>query len=857
MLKLPSIRGQADSEAAPGAIPSEESLRLSRNQHPGSQAVTVHGWQELASELARTSSLPKFRSAALYCEVKLLEALRKYSEADVKRPDRYRVAICTNLLSELSDISGAFNRVLARIRDEIVLAIYSDYYSTKSGADRAEGVVVEQTPYFMVVENLENEINTMKLERSEWIEKFRAREEDIQSIEERVESLVRSLEAHKARGEATAAKLAVTDNKLAEAREELRLERLESDRLRGELVQEREESERLRSSGKTLAAGAAKEMDAMKARLKRAEVERQLAGAAAEMAMHASHDMVPKGDLESAMAQVERYKEQVEQLRGLGGAAVGHRPGDGRLDGEGGASAQEGADVVVGGAADQRTEPNRPLTPRPAWEDVKNGELATGSTAEAVSRMDATISGYKSAVAEYKRALEGQMTEEERRLHMCLLEPEPDVAAQSLEFHSLLTQFDHTSSPSQQQQRGHRPGGGGIDAPSSSTSSSGAHEGLLPIETFGTGPEVPRYLRFAGRIASRQMQKRDLEALVQEIWSAKSQFDAQRRSPSQLSDFLYFFLRDKYGGSQEEISTVGYNMQLMLQAHAYDADVELFLKVLNGEVSEEVRFDRERMVRSLHRAFLASDTQGAGRLPKSLVLELLKRFFPNKAAINLKELLDTLKEAEETVVDPVTGDRGAFTIVYGPLFSSDSEMNDTPFLEAVKDQHLAEINEYVSGMEATLFALEDEAVERRMSQRKEAPSASGDQPSSPISPHQEAEEIPRIPLRLVRESIERFDPKKDPREIDVYMMRGAHLGSLADLTGICENAGDVLLGGAGGGGGAPAHEIEIGIFFMRLNAGLVKPHMNYNPNVLEEMRRNESAVHADAMVSGAGLPDVA
>ena len=828
MLKLPSIRDASHDDRQPGAIPSEESLRMSRNRPPGAGAVTVLGWQELASELARTSSLPKFRSAALYCEVKLLEALRKYSEADVKRPDRYRVAICTNLLSELSDISGAFNRVLARIRDEIVLAIYSDYYSTKGGGEDGPtlmnprdhhrggggggappGVVVEQTPYFMVVENLENEISTMKLERSEWIDKFRAREEDIRAIEERVEALVRALEQHRARGEEAAAALAAAEADLAASREGLARERREADRLRGELVQEREESERLRRSGEARAAGAAEEMGALRARLERAEVERQLAGAAAEMAMHASDGMVPRSDLEDALAQAERYREQLEQLRSGRAAA---------REAAGAPERPAGADDEAAREEEDAGPPERPLTPRPAWADLHAFQAdAASSTAELVSRMDAAIAGYRTEAAGYRRALDGQMTEEEKRLHLCLLEPEPDVAAQSLEFQSLLTQFDHTGAAA-------GPAAGGASA------SAIDEEGLLPIEPFGTGPEVPRYLRFAGRVASRQMQKRELEVLVQEIWGAKSQFDAQRRSPSQLSDFLYFFLRQRYGGAQEEISTVGYNMQLMLQAHAYDADVELFLKVLNGEVSEEVRFDRERMVRSLHHAFRASDAGGAGRLPKSLVLELLKRFFPNKAAINLKELLDTIKDAEETVVDPVTGERGGFTIVYGPLFESDSELNDTPFLEAVKDQHLAEINEYVSGMEATLFALEDEAVERRIMEQKQR----GEQ--------QEEEAIPRVPLAAVRESIERFDPRKDPREIDVYMMRGAHLGSLADLA---------LIKGADLG-----MDVEIGIFFMRLNAGLVKPHMNYNPDVLEEMRRSESGIRASAVTSGA-LPEVA
>ena len=109
-------------------------------------------------------------------------------------------------------------------------------------------VVVEQTPYFMVVENLENEINNMKVERSEWIEKFRAREEDIEGIERRVEGLVRSLEAQKEQAEDMRAQLEAKEKQLADARAELAASRRESDQLRTDLVSERDELERVRSS---------------------------------------------------------------------------------------------------------------------------------------------------------------------------------------------------------------------------------------------------------------------------------------------------------------------------------------------------------------------------------------------------------------------------------------------------------------------------------------------------------------------------------------------------------------------------------------------------------------------------------
>ena len=80
--------------------------------------------------------------------------------------------------------------------------------------------------------------------------------------------------------------------------------------------------------------------------------------------------------------------------------------------------------------------------------------------------------------------------------------------------------------------------------------------------------------------------------------------------------------------------------------YSYDADIELYLKVLNGDISEDVRLDRTHMLNGLKRVFEAGDPKSTGMLKKDSIYEALALYFPNKsdkamAAIKRGLLADT------------------------------------------------------------------------------------------------------------------------------------------------------------------------------------------------------------------------
>ena len=104
--------------------------------------------------------MDKFRSVALYAEVKLTEALTRVKTMRLKandgnpvpedEPDRLRTAVCMQVFSELCKMAGPFSSVLQRLRDEFVLSMYSDYYLSEGGDS-----VFDQQPYFSAIKRIE------------------------------------------------------------------------------------------------------------------------------------------------------------------------------------------------------------------------------------------------------------------------------------------------------------------------------------------------------------------------------------------------------------------------------------------------------------------------------------------------------------------------------------------------------------------------------------------------------------------------------------------------------------------------------------------------------------------------------
>jgi len=109
------------------------------------------------------------------------------------------------------------------------------------------------------------------------------------------------------------------------------------------------------------------------------------------------------------------------------------------------------------------------------------------------------------------------------------------------------------------------------------------------ITARGDSPNVPKYLRFNGKVRRRDIPKRDVELLVNDCWKQKAEYDAARaekgEARSTLEDFIYVYLQKRFG-LQAMVAEWGYNLLEALYKYRHDADEEIFLYVLRNKMHE-------------------------------------------------------------------------------------------------------------------------------------------------------------------------------------------------------------------------------------------------------------------------------
>eukprot|EP01083_Nonionella_stella_P188505 694988_1 len=203
---------------------------------------------------------------------------------------------------------------------------------------------------------------------------------------------------------------------------------------------------------------------------------------------------------------------------------------------------------------------------------------------------------------------------------------------------------------------------------------------------------TPKYLRYKGKIRKRRMPKRDVEKLLDAIWTKK--YSTKSSEKMGLQDFLYDYFKCEYG-IQSRVVETGYSMLSALERYRYDADCELFLTILNGELSEDVYRDQKAFLVDLHTELKSIDKKANNKISKTLsklqIEGVIRKLCPAKNEQNMKKLLNALD-----LNDPRN------TVRYELLFREDRDGNQGPFLEELRDQHLSEIQDYFAEIKSTL-----------------------------------------------------------------------------------------------------------------------------------------------------------
>eukprot|EP01051_Picozoa_sp_SAG22_P020726 SAG22_NODE_4305_length_1311_cov_0.740924_2_plen_211_part_01 len=168
-----------------------------------------------------------------------------------------------------------------------------------------------------------------------------------------------------------------------------------------------------------------------------------------------------------------------------------------------------------------------------------------------------------------------------------------------------------------------------------------------------------------------------------------------RAKPQSVAEYFGNWLKLKFG-SERLIVEMAYNMVDALRRFEYDADCELFLKILFGQLCEQTYHDQMRLVDTFLETCKQYDRDVSGGrqmglIPRTDFMKLLVAEFSMKTAAEMKNL----KRALST-------DQPLPSIDYNKLFASDREGNQGKFAELLRDQFVNEVQEMYPAVEGAI-----------------------------------------------------------------------------------------------------------------------------------------------------------
>ncbi len=115
---------------------------------------------------------------------------------------------------------------------------------------------------------------------------------------------------------------------------------------------------------------------------------------------------------------------------------------------------------------------------------------------------------------------------------------------------------------------------------------------------LGSSSDIPKFLRFQGKVRNRNLGRIDLQVLIDMIWKEFEKLTDCDSVKCNLQECLYEFLKKRFG-IQTIIAEWGYNIMHALEKWVSDAEVELFLLVLTGNLSVCAYKDQKEMIASM------------------------------------------------------------------------------------------------------------------------------------------------------------------------------------------------------------------------------------------------------------------
>ena len=750
-----------------------------------------------------------FRSAAVYAEVKLAEALNKRTlekklngEDDTEgNPDMYRTAFCIHLLGELVGLSGPFGKVLSTIRDECCKAIYSEYYAAQK-----EDLIFEQQTFFSALEHVEQEKDELLEEREQFRQLLLERESEIDGIDKSIKELTKSLQQEKNEklelqraydktkkelGNRTAEfRLCVDDLKLArqsmirtsDELKELRSRHTEKlkqisdltnevSALRSQLNSVVKEKDQI----KIASAGSASKKELELAKQTIEELEIRIATISGTDNYSVARSLTPRPDWKKLkpFENVEEI-EITSEIKSIGdGSQLKLKKKESQLKLE--APFKMSSSRVPGGAIKAPVQTSDP--------ESKSDGSTVSIAEEVVKRMKKSLVDLSVAQKDV------DLLRHQKRNAFNFLSADPDASTFAAAIREQLLELNDNG--------GEKGSGDGKEddkevsdsekTPDKSSGDRGDGDGdqddekvvILPalkllkelsredatertikeheLEPFGAASTIPRFLRYTKKIKLTLLSKEVTKGMISSIWSSKDEFDGLRTRSTTLCEYIFVFLLERYGNNLDMIAEQGY--QLFLSAHCYDDDGEvlMFKKVLYGEISEECHFDFECLMAGLMQeisSLLEGQGTGGGDddqeqtvVKRSDLFGIMDRFFPNMAKEDLQKIKDALvKEEKKEEFDFMP----LFDVDSGEVGAPTKNQNRGVFLGAIMLQYVNDLSSYSNKLKTELAKVEKD-------------------------------ENGFAKLSDIKDVIRRCDSKKSEDDLFLDLTRGAHLNSVADV----------------------------------------------------------------------------
>jgi hypothetical protein len=300
--------------------------------------------------------------------------------------------------------------------------------------------------------------------------------------------------------------------------------------------------------------------------------------------------------------------------------------------------------------------------------------------------------------------------------------------------------------------------------------------GWSHFEGLGLDGSIPKYLRISGKVQNLFMTKRDTEQHVNEIWAAKEEFEGKldagethdgealdvdtEKAESgthqlHLAAFFEIFLEQRFK-TQTRAVEFAYNFIDSLTKYSFDSDCKLFLLIMQGDLSEEIRHDQLNMLDDLLNELRHEDAlvhqKVEGRLALDVFFRVIRRVFPTKGENSIRRM----EKALELEI------KGRRLVLYEELLEEDEEGNQGKFCETLRLQHLNECSAFSKRVLDVISQYFNDAV-------SEGTTSDANTEIALMSTSE-----PSLSVHQLRDALSLADPDKSRNEINKYLARGCN-----------------------------------------------------------------------------------